>query len=144
MLLTMSDRRGSRRGERVKVAAIATLETTGRYAGNQAMCTVRDISRTGIGLETGQPPMPGQVVRLRLALGNRTFVLRTLATRVERRPGSNFYSVGLDWSKCAPEELAFLDEVLQSVEAQEQKHASPRSTGPAAPPGAAAGAPTKP
>ena len=98
----MSDKRGSRRGERVKIAAIATLETTGRYAGNQALCTVRDLSRTGIGLETGQPPMPGQVVRLRLALGNRTFVLRTLAMRVERRPGSNFYSVGLDWSKCAP------------------------------------------
>jgi len=77
---------------------------------------VRDLSRSGIGLETGQPPDVGQVVRLRLALHGEVFVLHTIASRVERRGNSNFYVVGLDWSRCKPKELTFLDEVLKSVE----------------------------
>ncbi len=108
-----------RRAPRVRVAACATLETQGVLnAGNQALCSVRDVSRSGIGLETGQPPMVGQGVLLRLALDEDVREIRTLATRVHRRGTSNFYEVGLDWSSCTPEQLKFLDKVLAALEQQ--------------------------
>ncbi|MBL8747634.1 MAG: PilZ domain-containing protein [Planctomycetes bacterium] len=108
-----------RRTPRVRVAACATLETHGVLnAGNQALCSVRDVSRSGIGLETGQPPMVGQGVLLRLALDDDVREIRTLATRVHRRGTSNFYEVGLDWSACTPEQLKFLDKVLTALEQQ--------------------------
>jgi hypothetical protein len=108
-----------RRGQRVRVAASATLETKGVLnANDQAFCSVRDVSRSGIGLETGQPPLVGQGVVLRMALDQTVHELRTLATRVQRRGKSNFYEVGLDWSGCTPEQLAFLDEVLAVIESQ--------------------------
>jgi hypothetical protein len=122
------DRSGkdTRRGKRVKVSGIATLETGGLNATNQAVCTVRDLSRSGIGLETGQPPEVGQVVRLRLVLNGAMVTLSTIATRVDRRANSNFYQVGLDWSRCKPDELAFLDEVLNAVEPPERVKSKPR------------------
>jgi len=122
------DRSGkdTRRGKRVKASGIATLETGGLNATNQAVCTVRDLSRSGIGLETGQPPEVGQVVRLRLVLNGQMVTLSTIATRVDRRANSNFYQVGLDWSRCKPEELAFLDEVLKAVEPPERVKSKPR------------------
>lgn len=102
-----------RRATRVRLVALATLETTDpRHACNQAVSTVRDISRVGIGIETGQPPMPGQSVLLRVLLDDRVHELRTRATRVTRRGDSNYYEIGLDWHACTPEQLAFLDEVL--------------------------------
>lgn len=108
-----------RRGARVRVAAFATLETHGVLnANNQALCTVRDVSRSGIGLETGQPPMVGQGVLLRLLLGDDVREIRTLATRVHRRGTTNFYEVGLDWSSCTKEQLEFLDKVLSAMETQ--------------------------
>ena len=122
------DRSGkdTRRGKRVKVSGIATLETGGLNATNQAVCTVRDLSRSGIGLETGQPPEVGQVVRLRLVLNGQMVTLSTIATRVERRAGSNFYVIGLDWSRCKPDELTFLDEVLKAVEPAGRVKSKPR------------------
>jgi hypothetical protein len=115
----MSHDQERRRGPRVKIAAFASLETCGRLnPNNQALCAVRDISRTGIGLETGQPPIPGQTVILRLAIDDRTHELLTQAIRVKRRGKGNFYQLGLDWSRCSPEQLAFLDELLQVVEQQ--------------------------
>jgi hypothetical protein len=110
-----------RRQPRVRVAAFATMETTGALnANNQALCAVKDVSRTGIGLTTGQPPMRGQTVIVRLALDDEIHELRTRATRVERNGTSNFYVVGLDWSLCSPDELSFLDRALSAVETQPQ------------------------
>jgi hypothetical protein len=122
------DRSGkdTRRSKRVKVSGIATLETGGLNATNQAVCTVRDLSRSGIGLETGQPPEVGQVVRLRLVLNGQMVTLSTIATRVDRRANSNFYVLGLDWSRCKPDELAFLDEVLDAVEPTGRVKSKPR------------------
>lgn len=103
----------------MRVAATATLETHGVLnANNQALCSVRDVSRSGIGLETGQPPMVGQGVLLRLALDEDVREIRTLATRVHRRGKGNFYEVGLDWSSCTKEQLEFLDKVLSAWEPQ--------------------------
>ncbi len=110
-----------RRGPRIRVAATATLETGGVLnPNNQALCAVQDVSRSGIGLSTGQPPMRGQTVILRIALDDEIHELRTQATRVERKGTSNFYSVGLDWSSCSPDELSFLDRVLEVFEEQPQ------------------------
>lgn len=110
-----------RRAPRVRVAATATLETGGVLnPNNQALCTVQDVSRSGVGLSTGQPPMRGQTVILRIALDDEIHELRTHATRVERKGTSNFYSVGLDWSSCSPDELSFLDRVLEVLEEQPQ------------------------
>jgi hypothetical protein len=109
----------NRRAPRVRIAALATLETTGALnPNNQALSVVKNVSRTGIGIETGQPPLRGQTVMLRLAIDDAMHLLRTRATRVQRRGSSNFYEVGLDWSGCSPEQLAFLDDVLRLVEEQ--------------------------
>ncbi|MFN3242412.1 MAG: PilZ domain-containing protein [Planctomycetota bacterium] len=105
--------RERRRSTRVRVVAVATLETQGALSSNdQAVCTVQDLSRTGIGLETGQPPIKGQAVVLRISLDDETHELRTRAARVQVQPDSHFYRIGLDWSACSRSELAFLDRVL--------------------------------
>ncbi|MFY9344104.1 MAG: PilZ domain-containing protein [Planctomycetota bacterium] len=108
-----------RRAPRVRVAAVAALETKGSLSpNNQGLGVVKNVSRTGIGLETGQPPIPGQTVILRLALDDQTHELRTRATRVDRRGTGHFFDVGLDWGNCTTEQLAFLDAVLAVVEKQ--------------------------
>jgi hypothetical protein len=89
-----------------------------RNANNQGLGVVRNVSRTGIGIETGQPPLRGQMVILRLAIDDVTHELRTHAVRVQRRGAGNFYEVGLDWTSCTPEQLSFLDKILQLVETQ--------------------------
>lgn len=115
------DHQERRRHPRVRVAAIATLETTGALNPNdQALGAVTDLSRCGIALKTGQPPMRGQMVILRIALDEEIHELRALATRVQRCGDGNFYDVGIDWSNCTEPELAFLDRVLAVVETQPQ------------------------
>jgi hypothetical protein len=115
----MTNDQDRRRAARVRVAAVASLETLGTLnPNNQGLSVVKNVSRTGIGIETGQPPMRGQAVILRLALDDQTHELRTRATRVARRGTSNFYEVGLDWSGCSAEQMSFLDEILKAVEAQ--------------------------
>lgn len=115
----MTEDSNRRRATRVRVAAIATMETRGTInANNQAVCTVRNMSRTGIGLETGQPPIAGQTVILRVVLDEQMHELRTRATRITRRGKTNFYDVGLDWNGCSPEQMTFLDAVLALVEEQ--------------------------
>lgn len=103
------------------MAAIAALVAEGALnQNNQALCTVKNVSRTGIGLETGQPPLAGQSVIVRLALGDEMHEMRARAMRVRRRGTSSFYDVGLDWSGCSPVQLTFLDKVLEVVEQQPQ------------------------
>ncbi len=115
----MTEDSDRRRSPRAQVAAIVSLETRGVLnANDQALGAVRNMSRTGIGLETGQPPLVGQTVILRLVLDEESHELRTRATRVQRRGRSNFYEVGLDWSNCATHALAFLDRVLRAFEQQ--------------------------
>lgn len=102
-----------RRATRVAVVAVASLEARGSLNSNdQGIGTVRNLSRTGIGLETGQPPLKGQTVTIRLSLDNELHELNTRATRVDRQGDSHFYRVGLDWSDCSEEQLSFLDQVL--------------------------------
>ena len=102
---SMSGDQDRRRAVRVRVAAVASLETRDwRYANDQAFAVVKNVSRTGIGLETGQPPIVGQRVLLRLAIGERTHEIETITTRVVRRGQSNFYLVGLDWSDASPQQ----------------------------------------
>jgi hypothetical protein len=103
-----------RKTERRQVQAYAALETIGRFPNDQAFSAVFDVSRSGIGVKTGQPPTNGQTVYLRLAMGETIHTLRTTATRVQKREGC-WYDVGLDWSNCKKEELAFLDEFLAAL-----------------------------
>lgn len=115
----MTQDQNRRRATRVRIAAVAALETVGMRSGNnQGLSVVKNVSRTGVGIETGQPPIKGQTVILRLALGDATHALQARATRIKRRGTSNFYEVGLDWSGCTTEQLAFLDEILKVVEQQ--------------------------
>ena len=105
-----------RRATRVAVVAVASLEARGApNNNNQGMDSVRNLSRTGIRLETGQHPIKGQGVILRLSLGDEIIELATRATRVERQGDSHYYQVGLDWSDCTAAELSFLDEVLGAM-----------------------------
>jgi hypothetical protein len=114
----MTEEDNRRRAPRVRIAAMVALETTGALnANNQALGSVRNVSRTGIGIETGQPPLIGQAVALRMALGDDVHELRGRTTRVDRAAGG-FWQVGLDWSGCSGADLAFLEEVLRAVEQQ--------------------------
>lgn len=115
----MTQDKERRRGVRVRIAAVASLESLGVWnANNQGLSVVKNVSRTGIGVETGQPPLRGQTVILRVALEDRTHELRAHCVRVQRRGKSNFYEVGLDWSALPAEQLTFLDEVLRATEGQ--------------------------
>src|SRR5262245_37411546 len=105
-----------RRTPRHRLTAFAALESKGRHANDQAFSAVVDGSRSGIGLRTGQPPMPGQGVILRLAIEEEVHTLLTIATRAHRRDSYTF-DVGLDWSQCSDEDLAFLAEYLAAADA---------------------------
>jgi hypothetical protein len=110
-----------RRHPRVRIAAVASLETKGQLnANDQALGSVRDVSRSGIGLQTGQPPLRGQAVILRIAVDDEVHELRAHATRVTKVGNSNFYDVGLDWGPCTVEQLAFLEKALAAIEQQPQ------------------------
>ena len=99
---------------------MATLDSHNRRSSiNQALGAVKNLSRTGICVETGQPPLTGDRVNLRLAIADQVHELQTTATRVSRRGTSNFYEVGLDWRLCTSEQLAFLDELLEFLERPE-------------------------
>lgn len=115
---TAKPRQRTQRAPRIRLAAMATLETQStRSSINQALGAVKNLSRTGICIETGQPPLTGDRVMLRLAIDDRIHELKTTATRVTRRGSSNFYEVGLDWRLCSPEQLTFLDDLLSFLEA---------------------------
>lgn len=103
-----------RRSERRRVAAFAALVAVGRHGSDQSFSAVVDISRNGICVRTGQPPLVGQTVLLRLAIGEDIHVLGTRVTRVRSRPGG-VHEVGLDWTQCSAEDLQFLDEYLASA-----------------------------
>ncbi len=92
----------------------ATLETTGVLARNdQAFTLVIDVSRTGIGLRTGQPPVVGDRVIVRLGLGEEIRQLKAVVRRVSlRRRG--VFDVGLEWHGCTRKELAFVDEFTKA------------------------------
>ena len=106
-----------RRSARLRIAACAALETVGaRNENNQGLGTVRDVSRTGIGLETGQPPRAGQLVRLRISLDDEIREVTARATRVTRVGQEHFHHVGLDWTDCDAEQLAFLERVFAAAE----------------------------
>ncbi len=107
----MSDQ-DRRRSTRVKFIAYAAMETSGRFANDQAFCVAVDVSRHGIGLRTGQPPVAGQGVLLRLGIGDEIHTLRAVAAHVTRR-GPETYDVGLDWSATPAADLAFLDRYLR-------------------------------
>lgn len=105
-----------RRSPRLRIAACAAIETLGRRnEGNQALGTVRDVSATGIGLETGQPPLPNQEVYLRIALNDEIEEVPARTTRIRRVDSSNFYEVGLDWGACTAEQMAFLERVFEAA-----------------------------
>jgi hypothetical protein len=104
--------RDARRSSRVTVAATAALRTTGQDANDQALCSVRDISRHGASVETGQPPNWGELVIVRLALGDEIRELRARVIRVQRRGATHFHEVALDWRECSDDDFMFLDDVL--------------------------------
>jgi hypothetical protein len=103
----------------MRLCAFAALEAEGRHPNDQAFAAVSDVSHTGIGLRTGQPPLVGQTVIVRLAIEEEIHTLRAAAIRV-RENGRHRYEVGLDWSACSDEELAFLDRYVELQEQEQQ------------------------
>lgn len=103
-----------RRSPRQRVAAIAALRMDGLLNPcDQGIASVFDMSRCGIGLQTGQPPMLGQSVHLRISLDDVIHEVSARATRVDSDPLTHFYRVGLDWNASSEVELRFLDNVLE-------------------------------
>lgn len=110
-------RRRSERAPRACLAAMATMTVRSlRSQLDQSLGAVKNISRTGILMETGQPPLVGDSVLLRLAIGDRIHEIRATTARVARRGNSHFYEVGLDWRLADREQLAFLDDALAFLE----------------------------
>ncbi|HEB52902.1 MAG TPA: PilZ domain-containing protein [bacterium] len=108
--MTNADRR---RSPRVRIVAVTAFETLGRINCNdQGIGTVTDISQSGIGIETGQPPIKGQRVMLRISIDDQIHEITARAKRVERQHDSHFYRVGLDWSDCSEEERAFVEQAI--------------------------------
>lgn len=109
---SMSDPMGDpRRSQRIPIAATAALRTSGEDANDQALCSVLDLSRHGAGVETGQPPNWGDLVTVRLAVGDTIRELRARVIRVQRRGTTNFHRVALDWRELTEDDIAFLDQV---------------------------------
>jgi hypothetical protein len=109
-----SDRRNS---PRLRVAACAALEAVGmRSECDQALGSVLDVSRDGIGIETGQPPRIGQLVRLRIALDDEIEEVLARTARVSRPPRSIFSIVGFVWEPESEAQLAFLEKVFIAAE----------------------------
>ena len=112
--------RERRRSPRVRLQAFAALRARPPNPNDQAFSAVRNVSRNGIAVATGQPPFVGQRVVLRLAIGEDIQTIQSVATRVLSR-GKDLFDVGLDWSHCSPEDRAFLAQFLQLAAAQKQK-----------------------
>lgn len=105
-----------RRAERMPHAAVAAMETIGPFGGNnQGVAVVRNLSRSGIGIETAQPPLKGQRVAFRLAIGTNVQRLTATTRRVQPKGNSGFYEVGLEWTTCSAQEAAFLDALIASL-----------------------------
>lgn len=103
-----------RRSERSPLATFAALATGDTSPNDQAFSVAVDVSRSGIGVRTGQPPAVGQTVVLRLAFGESIHTLTATAMRVEER-ARNHFDVGLDWAGCTEEQLRCLDAYLAAV-----------------------------
>lgn len=112
----MNEPTDRRRSPRVRFAAYAALETSGRFANDQGFGVATDVSFHGIGLRTGQPPLVGQGVLLRLAIDEEIVTLRATA-RHSADKGAGMFHVGLDWAGCSEAELAFLDRWLRESSA---------------------------
>ncbi len=108
-----------RRHPRQPFDASGSLETHGAYDLSRAECSVLNVSRSGIGVETEQPPSCGQEVLLRIEFDGEVHECKTRATRIERAEGSSLYHVGLDWSECTPVQIELLDRVFAVIEAQQ-------------------------
>jgi hypothetical protein len=104
----------NRKHPRMRIEALAALKSHGRQGCDQAFSAVVDISRSGIGVRTGQPPAIGQAVTVRLALGERIHVLNSAVTRVVPR-GNGTFTVGLDWHVNTPEDMEFLEQFFRAV-----------------------------
>lgn len=110
----MSKEQDRRRAPRQRLQAFAALETKDRHPNDQAFSAVTDVSRAGIGIKTGQPPLKGQRVYLRLAINDEIHEITAIASRIQKRDGYT-YNVGLDWSACTDEEIKFLDDYLAAA-----------------------------
>lgn len=107
----MAGKQDRRRSERSRLAALATIKTQGFAMQNdQAFSAVMDVSRHGVRLRTGQPPEPGDWVRLRLGIGEAIVSIEGVTRRVERI--GKAFDVGIEWVNCTPQQLEFLDQYL--------------------------------
>ena len=79
-----------------------------RTGADQAFAIVQDISATGIGLLTPQPPEPGTKVRVRAAVGETMFDLEMNVARVETPEQGHEAIVGLQFTPNCPDRKRFL------------------------------------
>lgn len=104
----MAGGRERRRSGRSRLAGFAAIKTIGFGKNNdQAFSALRDVSRHGVRLRTGQPPEIGDLVRVRLGVGDAIHVIEGVTRRVEWV--DRVYDVGIEWIGCTEEQLGFLD-----------------------------------
>lgn len=111
----MTRKKSRRQSARVPMHTFATIETTDILTrNNQAFTVVLDVSRTGIGVRTAQPPTEGENVILRIGVGEEIKRMNAIVRRVTPLDRGG-YDVGLEWQGCTQEDLVFLDEFTTAV-----------------------------
>lgn len=114
----MSGKKSRRQAVRVPLQTCATIETTDVLTrNNQAFTVVLDVSRSGIGLRTTQPPTKGENVILRIGLGEEILRLHATVRRVTQLAKGG-YDVGFEWQGCSGNDLSFLDQFIAAVGAK--------------------------
>ncbi len=104
------DRRRSRRMGAEQV--FAAFKVQGLAGSDQAFGVVRDVSETGVRIETPQPPVVPSTVLLRISVGEDVFEL-TMQVRRVHAEGNGVHIVGMDFLRLDAQRTRFLERFLE-------------------------------
>jgi hypothetical protein len=135
-----------RNGERLALPAFAALETEPASPDvRHDFGAIADISRSGLAVNVASPFRMGELLRVRVGIGDAIHELAARVVRCRKR-GNHLYRVAIEWADQAPHVLGFMDGILRSAcathlaeRARNLKLATaPYEAGPRRPPGAGA------
>ena len=110
----MVERTGERRrSERIDADHVfAAFKVQGLSGSDQGFGIVRNVSETGVQLETPQPPSVPATVLLRISVGEDVFELTMQVRRVAAK-GDGVHEVGMDFLKLDDQRTRFLARFLE-------------------------------
>lgn len=110
----MVERTGERRrSERIDANQVfAAFKVQGLSGSDQGFGIVRNVSETGVQIQTPQPPGVPATVLLRISVGEEVFELTMQVRRVEA-VGNGVHEVGMDFLKLDEQRARFLARFLE-------------------------------